>query len=185
MLSGPEPLSPRMRYAHDAGMLATLALVLVPIYMLLNQYWQSVFRLVLVYGALGFCFLRLGQYVRRVLGRLPAEIPPWTGPPAAPPPSPWQYTHFGAAEAIQSARQDPHYVQVVLKPRLQRVLAYRLTGTPDVPLETLDPVHLSQVEPDLLAFLQRQEATGLLARYRYRWQRAHDVLEALRRIEGL
>jgi hypothetical protein len=185
MLPEPEPISLRARYASDAGSLVLLATVLVPVYLLLNQYWQSIFRLALLYGALGVFCMRLARYMRRVLGRLPAEIPPWGGPPASTSSSPWQHTHFGAAEAIRSVRQDPQYVQAVLKPRLQRVLAYRLTGAPDASPEALDPARLSRVHPTLLDFLQRHEATGVWAKYRYRWQRVREVLEALRHLEGL
>ncbi|MGH8059464.1 MAG: hypothetical protein ACREOH_19880 [Candidatus Entotheonellia bacterium] len=181
----PEPVSPRLRWLNNVGMVGLLALVLVPVYMLLNQFWQSVFRLVLLYAGLGFFFVRLGQYVRRVMHRLPAEIPPWRAAPAGASAPSWLSTHFGAAEAIRSAQQDPHYVQSVLKPRLQRLLAYRLTGVLDVPLDALDEARLAQVEPALLAYLQRCEDTGLWARYRYRRQRVDDVLQALHRLEAL
>jgi hypothetical protein len=76
-------------------------------------------------------------------------------------------------------------VQAVLKPRLQRLLAYRLQGSPDLPLEALDAMQLARVEPELLDFMQRQEEVGLWARFRYRRQRDDAVLEALRRLEAL
>jgi hypothetical protein len=92
---------------------------------------------------------------------------------------------FGAAEAIRSAHRDPQYVQAVLKPRLRRLLVYRLSGNPDMALEALDDVQLARVEPALLGFLQRQEPVSIWARFRYRRQRSADVLEALRRLEAL
>ena len=72
-----EPLTPAARFLHDAGTLALLALVLIPLYLLLNHYWQSLILLVIFYGLLGFFCTRLGRYIRRVMRRLPAEIPPW------------------------------------------------------------------------------------------------------------
>ncbi len=181
----PEPMSLRARCLHDVGMLALLALVLAPLYLLLNQYWQSVFRLALLYGVLAFFCSRVGGYVRRVMQRLPAEIPPWQGVPPALGASPWLETHFGAAEAIRRVRQDPHYVQEVLKPRLHRLLVYRVNGALDVPADGLEDIALAQVDQTLLDFLRRREATGLWAKYRYRRQRVDDVLEALKRLEAL
>ena len=70
-----EPLTPSARFLHDAGTLA-LALVLIPLYLLLNHYWQSLILLVIFMG----CCVLLhspGQVYRRVMRRLPAEIPPW------------------------------------------------------------------------------------------------------------
>ena len=58
-----------------AGILALLALVLIPLYLLLNHYWQSLILLVIFYGLLGLFCTRLGRYTRRVIRRLPAEIP--------------------------------------------------------------------------------------------------------------
>lgn len=181
----PELMSLRARCLHDVGMLALLALVLVPVYLLLNQYWQSLFRLTVLYGLLGLFCLRLGGYMRRVMRRLPAEIPPWQGLPSMAPVTPWLEGRFGATEAIRSAYQDPHYVQRVLKPRLQRLLVYRLSGTHDIPLEALDEAQLARVEPALLDFLRRLEPTGLWARYRHRRQRVDGVIEALRHLEAL
>jgi hypothetical protein len=180
-----EPILPHLRWLYDVCKLGLLALVLVPIYLLVNELWQSIVRLVVLYGLLAWFCLRLGEYVHRAMRRLPAEIPPWSGlPPAAPVPT-WMEQRFGAAEAIRSAHRDPQYVEAVLKPRLRRLLVYRLHGTPDVPLEHLDTAQLSQVEAALLDFLQRQEEVGLWARFRYRRQRDADVSEALRRIEAL
>ncbi len=181
----PEPLSLRARGLRDIGVLTFFALALVPIYLLLNQYWQSVLRLIVLYGLLGLFCLRLGGYMRRAMRRLPAEIPPWHGAPTTPTSTPWLEQRFGAAEAIRNVRQDAEYVQNVLKPRLRRLLAYRLGGTPDIPLEALDDAQLAQVEPALVEFLRRQEPTGLWARLCYRRQRVDDVLAALRRLEGL
>jgi hypothetical protein len=178
-------MSLRTRCLYDAGKLALLALAFVPIYLLLNQFWQSVFRLVALYGLLTLFCVRLAEYVRRAMRRLPAEIPPWRGPPTMSAGPPWTDQRFGAAEAIRSARRDPQYVQMVLKPRLRRLLVYRLSNTPDVPLEALDDLQLAKVEPDLLDFLRRREPVGLWARFRYRRQRGRDVLDALRRLEAL
>ncbi|SRR6266511_1052848 len=181
----PESVSPHARGWRDLGPLVLLALVLVPIYLLLNQYWQSVIRLMALYGLLGLFCIRLGGYMRRAMRRLPAEISPWQGASTMAPVTPWMEQRFSAAEVIRSARQDPQYMQNVLKPRLQGLLAYRLSGTVDVPLEALDDLQLAQVDPALLDFLRRQDPTGLWARYRYRRQRVKDVLETLRRLEAL
>ena len=181
----PESMSPRPRGWRDVGRLVLLALVLVPVYLLLDQYWQSVIRLMALYGLLGFFCIRLGGYMRRAMQCLSAEIPPWQGASTIAPVTPWTEQRFGVAEVIHSARQDPQYVQNVLKPRLQGLLAYRLSGTVDVPLEALDDLQLAQVDAALLDFLRRQEPTGLWARYLYRRQRLNDVLETLRRLEAL
>jgi hypothetical protein len=162
-----------------------LAVVGVPIYLLVNQFWQSVLRLGVLYGLLALFCLRLGEWMHRAMRRLPAEIPPWQEAPSRVPATPWFELRFGAAEAVRSARQDPQYVQMVLKPRLQRLLVHRLHGGPDVPFEMLDDTRLAQVEPRLLDFLRRQEPTGLWARYRYRRQRLDDILETLRHLEAL
>jgi hypothetical protein len=188
MLHEAEPLAPlalRMRWLYDIGKLALLALVLVPIYLLVNELWQSVFRLVVLYGLLALFCIRLGEYMHRVMRRLPAEIPPWSGLPAVAPSPPWMEQRFGAAEAIRSAPRDPQYVQTVLKPRLRRLLAYRLHGAPGLPLEDLDTARLAQVEPALRDFIQRQEDVGVWARFCHRRQRDADVLDALRRLEAL
>lgn len=180
-----EPLSLRARCLRDVGKLALLALICVPIYLLLNQFWQSVVRLAVLYGLLTLFCVRLGELMHRAMRRLPAEIPPWQEAPSGVPSTPWFEQRFGAAEAVRSARQDPQYVQTVLKPRLRRLLVHRLHGRPDVPFELLDNTQLAQVEPRLLDFLRRQEPIGLWARYRYRRQRANDVLETLRQLEVL
>ena len=166
-----EPLSLRARCLRDVGKVALLALVCVPVYLLLNQFWQSVLRLAVLYGLLALFCVRLGEAVYRVMRRLPAEIPPWQEPPGRVPATPWLEQRFGAAEAIHSARQDPQYVQMVLKPRLRRLLVHRLLGMQDTPFEALDDAQLARVEPKLLNFLRRQEPTGFRARYRYRRQR--------------
>ena len=180
-----EPISSHAHGLRDVGTLTLLAVVCVPVYLLLNQYWQSVFRLIVLYGLLGLFCLRLGEYLHRVMRRLPAEIPPWHGDASVVPVTPWLEQRFGAAEAIRSARWDPSYVQNVLKPRLQRLLVYRLSATLDIPPDALDALQLGEVEPALVDFLRRRELTGLWARCRYRQQRIHDVLETLQRLEAL
>ncbi|MDQ3831215.1 MAG: hypothetical protein M3361_18330, partial [Candidatus Tectomicrobia bacterium] len=80
MVPRAEPLSLRARCLRDVGKVALLALVCVPVYLLLNQFWQSVFRLVVLYGLLVLFCVRLGEAVHRVMRRLPAEIPPWQEP---------------------------------------------------------------------------------------------------------
>jgi hypothetical protein len=181
----PESASMWLRCVYDVGRLALFGLLAVPIYLLLNQYWQSIFRLAALYALLGFFCLRLAEYIRRVMRRLPAEIPPWHGLAATTAAPPWQEQRFGAAEAIRSVQWDPQYVETVLKPRLQRLLVYRLSGGLDAPLEALDSMQLARLDPAVCDFLQRQEPTGLWARLRYRQQRLHDVLDTLRRIEAL
>jgi hypothetical protein len=181
----PEPAALRTRWLYDIAKLALLALLLVPVYFLLNQLWQSVFRLVALYGLLTLFCLRLGEYISRVMRRLPAEIPPWHGVPRVISVPPWMDQRFGAAEAIRSAHRDPQYVQMVLKPRLRRLLVHRLGGSSDMPLEAMDDAQLVQVDTALLTFLRRQEPRGLWARLRYRRRRAADVLEALRCLEAL
>jgi hypothetical protein len=175
----------RTRWLHDIAKLALLALLIVPVYLLLNQLWQSVFRLIALYGLLTLFCWRLGEYMHRVMRRLPAEIPPWHGVPPVGSVSAWMDQRFGAAEAIRSAHHDPQYVQTVLKPRLRRLLMYRLGGSSDMPLEAIDATRLAQVDATLLAFLRRQEPVGLWARFRHRRQREDDILDALRRLEAL
>jgi hypothetical protein len=180
-----EPLSLRARCLRDVGKLALLALVGVPIYLLLNEFWQSVLRLGVLYGLLALFCLRLGEWMHRAMRRLPAEIPPWQDAPSGAPATPWFERRFGAAEAVCSACQDPQYVQMVLKPHLRRLLVHRIHGRPDVPFEMLEDTQLARVEPRLVDFLRRPEPTGLWARYRYRQRRLDDVLETLRHLEGL
>jgi len=181
----PEPLSPSARFLHDTGTLALLAVVLVPLYMMLNQYWQSLVFLVVFYGLFGLFCVRLGRYTRRVMRRLPAEIPPWQTVPTLVTPPPGLEKHFSTADAIQSVRKDPHYVQEVLKPRLRQLVLYRISGVPDGSLEGLNALQWAQLDPVLLDFLQRPEATGLWARYRQRQRRVDTLLEILQRVEEL
>jgi hypothetical protein len=82
-------------------------------------------------------------------------------------------------------RKDPHYVQEVLKPRLRHLIAFRVSGVPDMEIEALPTWQLAQLDPVLLDFLQRPEATGLWARYCQRQQRVDTVLEILQRVEAL
>jgi hypothetical protein len=185
VLYAPEPRFPPTRWLHDIAKLALLALVCVPVYLLLNQLWQSVFRLLVLYGVLTLFCWRLGEYMQRVMRRLPAEIPPWHGVSSAASVPAWMEQRFGAAEAIRSAHRDPQYVQTVLKSRLRRLLVHRLGGSSDLSLEAVDAARLAQVDTALLTFLQRQEPVGLWARCRYRRQREHDILEALQRLEAL
>jgi hypothetical protein len=170
---------------HDVSTLALLVLIAVPFYMLLNQYWKSVTLLAAVYGILVLAFIRLGRYMRRVMRWLPAEIPPWRPVPMGPGVAPQFDCHFSTAEAIHSVSKDPHYLEDVLKPRLRQLLAYRVSGLLEVPFEALDTPQLAHVDPAVVAFLQRREATGLWARYRYRRQRVHNVLAVLRSFEAL
>jgi hypothetical protein len=81
--------------------------------------------------------------------------------------------------------KDPYYLQDVLKPRLRQLLVYRMSGALDTPLAGLDIAQLARIDPAVLDFLQRREATGLWARYRYRQQRVQDVLVVLRHLEVL
>ena len=180
-----EPLTPSTRFLHDAGPLALLALVLIPLYLMFNHYWQSLILLVIVYGGLCFFCTRLGRYTRRVMRRLPADIPPWHTLPTIAPSPPGLERHFSTADAIQSVRKDPYYVQEVLKPRLRHLIAFRVSGVPDMEIEALPTLQLAQLDPVLLDFLQRPEATGLWARYCQRQQRVDTVLEILQRVEAL
>ena len=177
-------LSLRARLLHDAGSVALLALILVPFYLLLNQYWRSLVALLAVYGALAFICLRLGRYIRRVMRRTPAEIPPWHSAVRYTPQQQLSVP-FSAAEAIQHAVNDPHYVQDVLKPRLRQLLLYRLRGVTDLPSDTFDTLQHTGLDPQVVTFLQTPEATGLWAQYRYRQQRLQNVLATLRQLESL
>ncbi|MBM3223296.1 MAG: hypothetical protein FJZ47_05775 [Candidatus Tectomicrobia bacterium] len=181
----PEPLSFSARFLHDSGTMAVLALVLVPVYLMLNHYWQSLVLLVGFYGLLGFFCIRIGRYTCRGIRRVPAEIPPWHVLPFVSLPPPGLERHFSAADAIQSVRKDPHYVQEVLKPRLRHILMSRLSGPTESSLAGLPEVWLAERDPVLLAFLQRQEATGLWARYGQRQRRVDTVVDILHRIEAL
>jgi hypothetical protein len=166
--------------------MAVIALVAVPGYLLLNQFWRSIILLLAFYGLLGFAFLRLGWYVRRAMRRLPAEIPPWQAMPTPlrPPRSGVRDAHT-SSEVLRHVRKDPHYVQDVLKPRLRQLVTYRLDGSLDRPFEDLDAGQLARVDAALLDFLSRSEPTGLWATYRYRSQRLDDVLTALQCVEAL
>ena len=181
----PEPLSASARLLHDTGMLALIALVVVPLYLMLNHYWQSLVLLIAFYGLLGLFCVRMGEHTRRVMRRLPAEIPPWQEFTLAAPQPPGLERHFSTADALQSVRKDPHYVQEVLKPRLCQLVLYRLSGVPDMPLTALDEAHLASLDPVVLHFLSGQEATGLWARYCQRQRRVDAVLEMLQRVERL
>jgi hypothetical protein len=181
-----ELLSLRARLLHDIGTLALLALLLTPVYLLLNAYWRSLVTLLAIYSLLAFAFIRLARYIRRVMRRTPAEIPPWhtvfQHTPAAPQLSP----PFTAAEAIQHAVKDPDYVQDVLKPRLRQLLVYRVSSALDLPPDAVNAIlRHSSIDPRVATFLQSDEATGLWARYRYRRQRLQYVLATLRQIESL
>jgi hypothetical protein len=180
-----EPFSLRERCLRDIAKLTLLALVAVPVYLLLNQYWQSLLRLVTLYVLLTLFCLRVGEVVHRLFRRLPAEVPPWHAPARKASESPWFEQRFGAAEAIRSARQDPQYVQTVLKPRLRRLLMHRLQLPLETAIEALDERQKAQVDPQLLEFLRRQEPTGLWTRYGGRRQRFDEVSDSLRRLEAL
>ena len=180
-----EPLSLRARLLHDAGSVALLALILVPFYLLLNQYWRSLVTLIIVYGALAFICLRLGRYIRRVMRRTPAEIPPWHTAIRYTPQQQRLSISFSAAEAIQHTIKDPNYVQDVLKPRLRQLLLYRLHGVIDLSPDVPSTLQHADLDPQVITFLQTPEATGLWARYRYRQQRLHNVLMTLRQVESL
>src|SRR5215475_4029843 len=90
----PEPLSASARVLHDTGTLALFALVLVPLYLMLNHYWQSLLLLITLYGLLCLFCVRMGEYTRRVMRRLPAEIPPWQEITMAAPSPPGLERHF-------------------------------------------------------------------------------------------
>src|SRR5919202_963138 len=93
----PESMSSHARGWRDVGLLALLALVLAPLYLLLNQQWQSIIRLAALYGLLGLFCIRLGTYVRHAMRRLPAEIPPWHGTSTMAPIPPWIDHRYGVA----------------------------------------------------------------------------------------
>ncbi len=185
MQPSPEPLPLHVRLLHDICSLAVAAIVLVPGYLLLNQYWRSLVLLVSLYTLLGFGFIRLGAYVRRVSQRFPADIPPWQKRVRANrTATPLLKTH-GHDLAVKSVLKDPVYLQDVIKPRLRQLLVYRLTGLPNATFEDLDDTHLAQLDPDLIDFLTRPETAGLWATYRYRHQRLHNLLAALQRVEAV
>jgi hypothetical protein len=185
MQPAPERLTPAIYWLQDAGRLASLALVLVPVYLLCNDYWQSLLRLTGLYALLILFCGRLGGYMRRAMRRLPAEIPPWHAMSQMSTMLPGVDPHFATAETIRSVYKDPRYVQDVLKPRLRQLLVYRLSGTPDAELDTLDAARLAHVDPALLAFLQRSEPRGWWTRYGRRQQRLADALVMLHYLESL
>jgi hypothetical protein len=76
-------------------------------------------------------------------------------------------------------------VQEVLKPRLRHLITFRVSGVSDMGLEALNATQLAHLDPILLDFLQRPEATGLWARYCQRQQRVDTVLDILQRVEAL
>ncbi len=163
-----------------------MALIAVPIYLLLNHFWRSLILLIAFYGLLSFTFLRLGRYVRRVMRRLPAEIPPWRAMPAPlRPPRSGIQDAYTSSEVLRHVRKDPHYVQDVLKPRLRQLVTYRLNGSLDQTFEDLDASQLARVDEELLHYLARPEPTGWWATYRYRSQRLRDMLAALQSVEAL
>lgn len=176
-----------MRLLHDICMVSVLAVVCIPAYLLLNQYWKRLLLLLALYGLLSLLFIRLGWYMRRVMRRYPAEIPPWqprlfaTAPPAATE----TITSCKYSEVLDNVRKEPHYLQEVMKPRLRQLLAYRLSGAPDVPFEELNDAQLARIDPALLDFLSRPEPTGPWAAYRYRTRRLDDLLTALEHVEAV
>ena len=169
---------------HDASTLALL-LLLVPFYMLLNQFWKSLVILAAVYGLQAIVFLHIGRYMRRVIRRFPAEIPPWRLAARQKPGAKQIDIYFSIGEAIRNGCKDPHYLQDVLKSRLQQLLAYRMSGSLDTALDALDITRSVHIEPAVFDFLQRREATGLWSRFTRRRHREQDVLTALRYIETL
>jgi hypothetical protein len=183
--STPEPPSLRAHLLQDVSLLAFLALILVPFYLLMNQYWKSLILLVSLYGMLGLAFFRLGRHMRRVMRRVPAEIPPWQAIARRSSTSRQSEIQFGAAEAIQQVYKDPHYLQDVLKPHLRQILFYRTHGHLDISAETPDVFQLADSAPIVVDFLQRREDTGLWSRYRRRQQRVQDTLTILRHLETL
>jgi hypothetical protein len=185
MRNTPEAVSLRVRVLQDAGTAAFLVLLLLPFYLLLNQYGKSMALLVAFYVVLGLLCLRLGRYIRHVMRRAPADIPPWQPVSWRGPSVPGSHEPFGAAEAIAHVYKDPLYLQDVMKPRLRQLLVYRTCGVAEGSLAALDDAWLSRIEPTVLAFLQRRDATDLWAKYSQRRQRVHDVLATLRYLETL
>ncbi len=185
MRPSPESRSLLHHLIQDVGTLAILALIFVPFYLLLNQYWRSLVFLGVLYLLLSALFFRLGSYFRRVMRRQPAEIPPWHAVPATAATGPDTRSPVRSSETLGAVAKDPLYLQEVLKPRLRQLLAYRLSGSPEISFEDLDTARLARLDPALLDFLTRREATGLWATYRYRRQRVHNVLTALHHIEAV
>ena len=185
MQSMPEPLVPRARLLNDLSTLACVAVLAVPLYFVCNDYWQSLLRLGGLYGALSIFCLRLGTYMRRAMRRQPAEIPPWAAPLPLAQGRLVLEPYVSATEAIENVYSDPDYVQDVLKPRLEHLLAYRAWGMPQGALAMGEDSQVARLDPALLQFLQRREPTGLWARYAHRQQRVKDVLRTLQRLEAL
>ena len=185
MRPSPESHSLLHRLLQDVGTLAILALVFVPFYLLLNQYWRSLVLLGALYLLLSVLFVRLGSYFRRVMRRQPAEIPPWHTASATAATRPDSRSRDRSSESLEAVAKDPLYLQQVMKPRLRQILAYRLSGSPEVALEDLDADRLARLDPSLLDFVTCREATGLWATYRYRRQRVQNVLAALHHIEAV
>lgn len=181
-----DPVPLGIRLLNDITTLAVLALIVVPGYLLLNHFWRSLIVLFACYAFLGVAFFRLGWYMRRIMRRLPAEIPPWRAmpTPSRAPRSANQDT-YPSSDVLRRVRRDPHYLQDVIKPRLRQLVSYRLSGSLDRPFQALDDAELTHVDTALLEFLSRREPTGLWATYRYRTQRQHDVLAALQDVEAL
>jgi hypothetical protein len=182
---GPEPLPLPMRLLHDICMISVLAVVFIPAYLLLNQYWKRLFLLLALYGLLALLFIRLGWYMRRVMRRYPADIPPWQPRLFAMSAPAGTYTLCNHSEVLDNVRKEPHYLQEVVKPRLRQLLAYRISGAPDVAFEELNDTQLARVDPALLDFLSSPEPTGPWAVYRYRTQRLYNLLTALEHVEAV
>ncbi len=182
----PDPVPLGIRLLNDITGLAVLALIAIPGYLLLNHFWRSLIVLLACYGFLSIAFFRLGWYMRRTMRRLPAEIPPWRVMPApSRTPRSGDQASYPSSDVLRRVRRDPHYLQDVIKPRLQQLVTYRLSGSPDRPFETLEDVELAHVNTELLKFLSRREPTGFWATYRYRTQRQQDTLAALKYVEAL
>jgi len=62
---------------------------------------------------------------------------------------------------------------------------FRVSGVSDMVLEALNASQLVRLDPVILDFLQRPEATGLWARYSQRQRRVDTLLEILQRVEAL
>ena len=186
MRPSPEPLPLPMRLLQDICTISVLAVVCIPAYMLLNQYWKQLFLLLALYSLLALLFIRLGWYMRRVMRRYPAEIPPWQLPTfTTSPPLSGTQTICNHSEVLNSVRKEPDYFQDVIKPRLRQLLAYRISGSLDVSFDDLNEAQLAHVDPALIDFLSRPEPTGPWAAYRYRTQRLHNFLTALKHVEAV
>ncbi len=182
MATSAEPFSWQARLLQDLGRLAGLAVILVPLYLLCNDYWRSIERLIGLYGLLMLFCARLGGGLQRRIKRFPADIPPWHTGGYSAPAGIAQDMPFATAEVVHNIRHDPRYVQDVLKPRLHSLLTYR-TGKPGAQDDAAGD--LSLIDPVVVAFLQRRERVGLWATYSQRQQRLQEVVEILRRIDGM